>query len=289
VKPSVSQVTLWPLTLDAELDVLTQNDVPGVGLFADKIPAGEETAHSARLRAAGLQATVCLPSNFTVFANDLFGGAEDPAQRVRDLCAEIDRLAVYEPLMCVFVPGPLGEREPSEAHKIVVDACWQLAEHGAKLGILVALEPIHPDMTFLSYITNIDSAATILREAGHANSRLLLDTGHIGDSEATLDAIRRHADLLAPGIHVNDCRSPTRSWADRALPGEGSLDLAGIFATLRECGWDGWLDLEIISDDGTFEQAFPDSLWRQDPADVIKRGLEGMSRAWEEAAVAQAT
>ena len=78
MKLSVSQVTLWPLTLDAELDALVQNDVPGIGLFADKIPAGEEAAHSARLRAAGLQATVCLPSNFTVFANDLFGGPRIP-------------------------------------------------------------------------------------------------------------------------------------------------------------------------------------------------------------------
>jgi sugar phosphate isomerase/epimerase len=288
VKLSVSEVTLWPLALEAELDVLTQNDVAGIGLFADKIPVGEEKAHHARLRSAGLQATVCLPGNFTILPNELFGGAEDPAQRVRDLCSEFDRLAVYEPLMCVFVAGPLGKYEPSEAHRIVVDACRQLAEHGAKLGTLVALEPIHPDMTFLSYIADIDAAAAVVREADHPNARVLLDTGHIGDSGTTLDAIRRHSDLFAPGIHVNDCPSSPRSWADRALPGEGTLDLVSVFRTLRESGWDGWLDLEIISDDGTFGQAFPDSLWRHDPIDVIRRGLKGMDGAWRDAAVAQA-
>ncbi len=40
--------------------------------------------------------------------------------------------------------------------------------------------------------------------------------------------------------------------------------------------------LEIFSDDGTFtDQDFEDSLWKQDPVDVVKRGRAGFLKAWE--------
>ena len=290
MKLSVGQPTLLPLTLAEELDVLRQTDATGIGLFQqEKIPAGVEKSHSDQLRAAGLKTTVCIPTTSSIFRTELFGGATDPDERVRDFCSDIDRLAVYEPAVCVVVSGPLEAQNLTEANKIVANALWQMAEHAAKVGTVLALEPIHEDMAALSYVTDVEQAAAILRDVAHPNARLLLDIWHVGDSPATLEAIRRNADLLAPGMHVNDRRDPTRSFADRALPGEGILDLARFFATLRECEWDGWLDLEILSDDGRFEQAFPDSLWKQDPLDVVRRGLAGITRAWEGAGIAQAT
>ena len=55
--------------------------------------------------------------------------------------------------------------------------------------------------------------------------------------------------------------------------------------TSTEAGWRGGYDLEVFSDDGTFGDAFEDSLWREDPEDVARRGHEAFRQLWERATV----
>jgi sugar phosphate isomerase/epimerase len=285
MKVSISQVTTYPATLDQEIDLMSRLGIQGIGLFGPKVPPGSEAGYSRRLADAGIEATVCLPETFSVFPVATFGGTPDPSARVMEFCDQLDRLAVFEPTVCPCLTGPLGIRDRDEADKIFADALWRMAEHAQRLGIPVALEPVHPDMgPNWSFINDLDTAAAVLAEVDHPNVSLLVDTWHLGDSEAVCEAIVRHRDLLAPGVHVNDRRDPTRSWADRALPGEGTLRLSRIFGALRDAEWNGWLDVEVLSDDGTFERALDDSIWRQDLADVVARGAEGARRAWDEGA-----
>jgi sugar phosphate isomerase/epimerase len=109
---------------------------------------------------------------------------------------------------------------------------------------------------------------------------VVLDVWHAWDDPRLLSDINRYTSRLI-GVQVNDHREPTRSWADRVLPGDGTIDLPPIFRALDEGGFDGWYDLEIFSDDGRFGNAYPDSIATQDPEDVTRRGLAGFRRAWE--------
>ena len=83
------------------------------------------------------------------------------------------------------------------------------------------------------------------------------------------------------GVHVSDVRGPTRSWADRLLPGDGLVDLPTVLAALDEAGWDGLYDLEIFSDNGTFGSAHADSLWDVPTGELARRGRAAMLAAWE--------
>jgi sugar phosphate isomerase/epimerase len=109
---------------------------------------------------------------------------------------------------------------------------------------------------------------------------MLFDTWHLWDTPSVLEDIRRYTSRFA-GVHVNDWREPTRSWADRLPPGEGVMDLPTIFGALDAAGYDGWYDLEIFSDDGTFGSAHADSLWELDPLELVERGRDGFLRAWQ--------
>ena len=71
-------------------------------------------------------------------------------------------------------------------------------------------------------------------------------------------------------MHVNDWRGETRDWDDRALPGEGVMDLPAILGALEAGGYDGWYDMEIFSG-----EHYPDSLMKLDPAEMVRRGREG--------------
>ena len=94
---------------------------------------------------------------------------------------------------------------------------------------------------------------------------------HLWNTPDVLEEIQRHARLIV-GVHVNDWREPTRGWADRVLLGSGSADLPAILGVLEDVGWSGFYDLEIFSDNGTFGDAYPDSLWDLDAAELARRG-----------------
>ena len=112
--------------------------------------------------------------------------------------------------------------------------------------------------------------------------RVLYDVYHLWDTDNVLADTVGHAGLLAPSVHICDWRDPTRNDFDRALPGEGVIDLAGILGALEAGGGTDWVDLEIFSDDGSFtDMDFEDSLWKQEPLDVIRRAKAGYDAAWE--------
>jgi sugar phosphate isomerase/epimerase len=87
-------------------------------------------------------------------------------------------------------------------------------------------------------------------------------------------------------VHVSDWREPTRGWADRALPGDGGAGVPAILGALERAGWDGFYDLEIFSDNGTFGAAYPDSLWDVEPDELVRRGRESFIQCWDERRVA---
>ena len=79
---------------------------------------------------------------------------------------------------------------------------------------------------------------------------------------------------LIGGVHVADWRTDTRTWMDRAFPGEGKTQVADLVHALDESGFKGLFDVEIISDNGQFSPAFPDSLWALPPKDIVRRATQ---------------
>ena len=98
------------------------------------------------------------------------------------------------------------------------------------------------------------------------------------NTPSLLDDIERHVSRFA-GVHVADHRDPTRGWADRALPGDGDAPVADALAALEDAGWDGFYDLEIFSDDGTFGAAYPDSYWALPVDEAARRGVAAVRDA----------
>ena len=131
-----------------------------------------------------------------------------------------------------------------------------------------------------SFVNTIPDAVDLLAEIDEPNVGILFDIWHLGDTPDVLDHIRAHASRFL-GVHVNDRRSPTRSWCDRVLPGDGGDDVHGILAAVEDAGFEGWYELEVFSDDGMFGNDYPDSLWKLDPVELVRRGREKFELAWE--------
>jgi sugar phosphate isomerase/epimerase len=276
-KFSVSEFSTLNLTWEEDLAAFTAGGAGGIGIAEGKLPEDDAVA-IAQLRDSGLKATLCLPAALSILPNALGPEPLDPEERIALLSASIRRLAAYEPEMVMFLTGAPGDLDESTARAVVVEGIRELGRVAREAGVRIGVEPIHRTANAeFSMITDLFGAEALLAEAGDDSVGILFDTWHLWDTPDVLEHARRLAPLF-PAVHVNDWRADTRGWDDRALPGEGVIDLAAIIGALEAGGYDGWYDMEIFSG-----EQYPDCLLKLEPAEMVRRGREGFTRVWEEA------
>ena len=125
------------------------------------------------------------------------------------------------------------------------------------------------------FLNSVGEAAKFCRELNHPSVRTMFDTFHANMEEKDLaSAIRSNADQIAH-VHVSE--------NDRSTPGEGHVDFATVFKTLKEVNYGGWLMLEA------FGLALPEiaaatKIWRRmfpSEEHLATNGLAFMKAGWE--------
>ncbi|HEY6961281.1 MAG TPA: sugar phosphate isomerase/epimerase [Gaiellaceae bacterium] len=267
---SVSQITTFRSSFADDLRAYAAAGLDGIGIWELKL--GDDSLE--RFRASGLAAASAVPAVPSILPLPLLGGPEHPQERLAAYIASMERLAPYEPPALVLLTGT-GERD------VAVDGLRTLAGEADRLGLRLALEPYQRDGGELwSVVHSIPEALELIHDAGDpANVGIQFDVWHLWNTESLYDDIREHVDRFF-GVHVCDRREPTRGWADRALPGDGSADVPAILRALRDAGWDGLYDLEIFSDDGTFGSEYPDSFWAAPAEETLARAQAAFERCW---------
>jgi sugar phosphate isomerase/epimerase len=256
---SISQITTVGQSFADDLDAYREAGADGVGIWEMKL--ADDSLQ--RFRASGLEAATAVTEVPSILPLPLMEGPADPAERIEAVCAGIRRLAPFEPSAVLFLTGP-GDRAT------VVEGIRAVAEEGERAGVRVALEPIQEEFAqFWTIVSSLDDAVALLDEAERPDVALIYDVWHLWNQP--LEQLDRHRHRIA-GFHVSDWRDPTRNTNDRVLPGDGVLDYGPIVETLR---WDGLYDLEIFSD-----PELPDSLWKDDPRELARRGVEALRSAF---------
>ncbi len=243
----------------------------GISICELKLVEGREAEQLDAFRASGLEASAAVPAVPSILPLPKFPGPERPEERLEAMVAGMRRLAPFGPSAFVCPTGPAGELDEADARGIAIEGLRVLADESARLGIPVGLEPMSTyEQEDWTLVTTLGDAAALVDES-RADVGLVFDTWHLWDSPALEEEIARYGDRFV-AVQVNDWRSPTRSWCDRALPGDGVIDLAPVLDAVERTGWAGCYDLEVFSDDGTFGDEFEDSLWRLPPRGLAERG-----------------
>jgi sugar phosphate isomerase/epimerase len=187
----------------------------------------------------------------------------------------LHRLAPFDPDAVVCLTGPGEDRDT------VLEGLQTIGEEAGRLGLRIGLEPINriggEDWTMISTVAE---AAELVADAGRPALGIQFDAWHLWNTPQLIEDIEHHVDLFV-GVHVADWGGSTRNWCDRVLPGDGVADLMQIFGALDRAGWKGYYDLEIFSDNGTFGNAWPDSLWDVPVEELARRGKESFERVWD--------
>ena len=270
---AISQITTLPASFEDDLHAYRNAGAEGIGVWEIKLRDDEEDSLLAALAESGLASTTAVPAVPSIAPLPI-PGPDDPAERVEAYCAGLRRLAPFEPSAVVLLTGP-GTRE------VVVDGLRTVAAEARSLGLTIGLEPYSRfEGEHWTIVNTIAEAAQLIDEAAVADSvGILFDSWHLWDSDLETD-LDTHGDRIV-GVHVCDVREPTRSFADRLLPGDGVADVPRILGLLDSAGWEGFYELEIFSDNGAFGQAHSDSLWGVPADELARRGRDAFLVCWE--------
>ncbi|GAB4444257.1 MAG: sugar phosphate isomerase/epimerase [Chloroflexi bacterium OHK40] len=121
----------------------------------------------------------------------------------------------------------------------LVEVLHQAAEHAARQGVRIALEPLNRYETDL--VTTVSEGLALLDELGHQQVGLLVDTFHANIEEPSLVGCLQEAAAAHRlwHVHIGD--------SNRLPPGGGHLDFAQITTTLRSLHYEGYLSAELLA------------------------------------------
>ncbi len=277
---SISQITTLTSSFADDLTAYRDAGVAGIGIWELKLPEGGDAEALELLEASGLGSAAAVPLIPSILPLPFMAGPADPQERVEAICASMHRLAAFRPSAVVCLTGPPGALDEDIAREIVVDGLRMVAAEAAAAGVRVGLEPINRGVGEAPTIVgSIPEAVELIDAVDHPAVGIQFDTWNLCQTQSVLDDIERECHRFV-GVHVADFREPTRSWADRVLPGDGCAGLPAILGELERAGWDGFYDLEVFSDNGTFGDAWPDSLWDVPAAELARRGKEAFTKVW---------
>ncbi len=279
---SVSEFTTWDLSFEQDVALYRSLNLAGIEVCERKLStdAGRAREQLAMLRESGLKVTSVQPRVHALFKDAMCPHLNDPEERLKRYRQTIDLFAESFPgqnIPLVTIGGNAPAYNFRLAHEMARRLYPDLARYAGDRGVRIMFEPLHPVlMNADTFICSLDEALRLIEDVDEPAFGLMLDLWHVWHER---DIVRRIGQLgkLIFGVHISDwpVQQP-RGLADRILPGQGLIDLAGMLGAIAATGYEGAYCLEIFS-----AHEWPDSLWRADPARVIEEGRRGFYKAWE--------
>jgi sugar phosphate isomerase/epimerase len=269
---SISATSTFDATFDEDLVAYAAAGVQGIGLWEYKLPKGQDGRMVEALKKSGLKATICVPQVPSIVPDPFFANPTDARERRKELIAAIRRLAAFDPVAVMVLPGaPMDDA--AATRRIVVDGLKAASDAAGEVGITLGFEPLRKSAG--SIVNTLPESIEIIDEIGAKNMRVIYDTWHFWDTPGVYDHIRDYVKWII-AVQINDWPKSPRSWQDRLLTGDGIMDLPKIFGALEAAGYTGWYDVEVFSD-----KSYPDSLWNLPPAEFASRALAKFKSSWD--------
>lgn len=150
---------------------------------------------------------------------------------------------------CVYVAtGPRAGRAWDDAAAIVVEQTAALLPELHERGLRLALEPVHPLRQDITFLNTVADTMDVVRAVDDDAVGYVFDVWHLWWERGVEQRARESAGRVF-SVQVSDHKARTMRTMDRAMPGAGIAPVGTLLRALHEGGYDGWWDLEVISDD----------------------------------------
>lgn len=251
------------LPLDQEVDLVGKAGYDGIEPWVRQIDAYQKAGGSLKelkkkIAGYGLKVESAIGfARWIVNDDDERKAGLEQAKREMDLVLQIGGSRIAAPPVGATRNVKLDLFEAAKRYHA-------LLEVGAGIGVVPQVEV----WGFSENLARLGEAVFVAIESGHKDACLLPDVYHIYKGGSEFEGLKMVAGSSIHCFHVNDYPAdpPRSEIADkhRVYPGDGIAPLNDIFQTLAATGFSGALSLEL----------FNPEYWKQDPAQVVKTGLE---------------
>lgn len=251
--------------IERSIDAIAAAGFGGIAPWRREIEGHDVSIIAKRIRDAGLKVTGYCRSTYLPSLT-----LEGLKANIESNRRALDDAAVLGANSFVMVVGglPKGSKDIAAARAHVVEGTALLLEHGKKLGVRIALEPLHPVYTAeRSCLTLLSEALDMCQQIeGSVATPMLgvcLDVYHIWwDPNLKRDIARAGLEKRIFGFHVCDWLVPTADVLnDRGMMGDGVIDIPSIRTEVKKAGYLGLIEVEIFS---------AQNWWKRPVAEILK-------------------
>ncbi len=270
----ISEFTTMPWSFDEDVSRYAALGIDAIEVVEAKLDDDRYADQMRSIAEAGLTISGVQPAVRTFFDSRMMPNPKPIDDRVACLRKSIERLAKFSPgVPFITNTGAHPKGDMAEAMTVVAAKLGELGRIAADHGVTMALEPLNPtSVNVESAIWTIDQALDVIEASGSASVGLCLDYWNIWQNDDVEAAIARAGDRIFT-VQASDWRTP-QSFADRIVPGDGTIPLTALIEATRATGYDKPWVVEIFSND------VADSLYNDDLEAVVRRCREGMAVAW---------
>jgi sugar phosphate isomerase/epimerase len=175
----------------------------------------------------------------------------------------IEEAHALEAQALVMVVGglPEGSKDIRHARERVQECIARILPEARAAGVPLAIEPLHPMQAADRACVNTLEQALDLCDVLGEGVGVAVDVYHLWWDPKLEQQIARAGRKRILGYHICDWRLPTRDLvADRAMMGDGCIDLPRIRGWVEGAGYRGFHEVEIFSNDW----------WEREPEEVLR-------------------
>jgi len=241
---SLNETTTYRWSLEDDVAQYATAGIPAIGVWRQKLSdCGQDRAIELIRR--------CHLAVSHLFWAGGFTGSEGHSYResVEDTADALRSAAAMEARCLIVCSGARAGHTFNHARRLVQGALKELVPLAEELGVVMALEPMHPGCAAsCTFLNNLDDALSIIQAIESSNVKLLLDTYHLGQEPGLVERIPQVASQVAL-VQLGDAKCPPHGEQNRCRLGDGIVPLRQIVGALRVAGYDGFYDVELLGED----------------------------------------
>lgn len=244
-KLAVSEVTTHHWTFGDDVTHYAKAGLDGIGVWRDKLDQYGQERGLTHLEKSGLQVANLVDAGYFLSKT-----SSQTRRSIEDAIEAIQLAQALKTDCLLIVTGDIGSfhRTLDQARQIVIDALKELAPTAKGAGVRLAIEPIHQRYGGYTFLHDIPSTLEIIDAVGSSAVGLFFDTDHLYESPNLFADIEMAGEKIFC-VHINDMPAIPGPGIDRKIIGDGIIPLKEILSAIESTGYQGFYDVEIMSDD----------------------------------------
>jgi sugar phosphate isomerase/epimerase len=257
-KLAINTATVKTLTLRQAIEAIARAGIRGIAPWRDKLDESGAAEAARLIKAHDLTVTgLCRGGMFPAANKAGLQAAIDDNRKALDDAATIGAQC----LVLVVGGMPKGSKDIAGARQQVRDGIAAILPHARKVGVPLAIEPLHPMYAADRACVNTMAHANDLCDELGDGLGVAVDVYHVWWDPNLEHEIKRCGKRVL-GFHICDWLVPTTDLLlDRGMMGDGVIDIPKIRGWVEATGYSGMNEVEIFS---------ANNWWTRDANEVIR-------------------